>query len=585
MEHPFLNFANWLILVIALSAGVMAQSQPEESTSDNAKAGAISGRVVDQNGAPLANALVSIRSYGALGPGHSTTTDSEGNFQVSGLEPLAYLVAASVPTYVAAARDADVNPIGYYRIGDSVRLEMIKGGVITGTIKRANGDAVVSVLVRAYMIRDNKGQPARYGAPVRSRNTDDRGVYRIYGLPAGTYVVSAGGGSGLTGFNVDAYGTDVPTYAPSSTRDTATEITVGPGEEITNVDIRYREETGHTVSGNASGSVVTDQPVGSNVTLTSIFSGTAQASYSYFQPPGTRGFAFSGVADGDYDVIAQSYSPATEWVVSEPRRIKVRGADVTGIELVAKPLGSITGSIVFEDSKAAECQGKRRQELGEIVVGPWHNEKNVPKDQPQFVWGLGTPTLPDKQGRFTLRSLAAGQYRFNVRPMAKYWYLKSISWPASAPASSKSAPPDRPNDAARNWTTLRSGERVSGLTITFAEGAASLHGKIEAGEGQKLPPRLFVYLVPAEREKTDDILRFFTSLVSDDRSFSLGNLPPGGYRIIAEAATENESNILSKLRLPDETELRAKLLRDAEAAKDDIEFKPCQNVTDYHLPF
>jgi len=39
------------------------------------------------------------------------------------------------------------------------------------------------------------------------------------------------------------------------------------------------------------------------------------------------------------------------------------------------------------------------------------------------------------------------------------------------------------------------------------------------------------------------------------------------------------------LRLPDETETRAKLRRDAEDAKNAIEFKPCQNVTDYQLPF
>jgi len=42
---------------------------------------------------------------------------------------------------------------------------------------------------------------------------------------------------------------------------------------------------------------------------------------------------------------------------------------------------------------------------------------------------------------------------------------------------------------------------------------------------------------------------------------------------------------MSKLRLPDETELRTKLRRDGEAAKLQIEFKPCQNVTEYHVPF
>ena len=114
---------------------------------------------------------------------------------------------------------------------------------------------------------------------------------------------------------------------------------------------------------------------------------------------------------------------------------------------------------------------------------------------------------------------------------------------------------------------MRSGDRLSGLIITLAAGAASVHGQIKLAEGQKLPPKLFAYLVPAEREKAEDILRFFTSQVAADGSFALNNLPPGRYLAIAIPAAENESSILSKLRLPDEAEARAKLRGEAEAAK------------------
>ena len=96
---------------------------------------------------------------------------------------------------------------------------------------------------------------------------------------------------------------------------------------------------------------------------------------------------------------------------------------------------------------------------------------------------------------------------------------------------------------------------------------------------------MFTYLVPAEREKAEDILRFFASQVAADGTFALNNLPPGRYWAIARPAAENESNIFSKLRLPDEAEARAKLRGEAEAAKTEIELKPCQNITDYQLPF
>ena len=132
---------------------------------------------------------------------------------------------------------------------------------------------------------------------------------------------------------------------------------------MANVDIRYREEPGHTVSGIASSTVATDQTNGFNLILTSIVNGASQAN-TIFQPPMARGFVFSGVADGEYEVIAQQYAGA-EWLISARRCIQVRGADVTGLELITKPLPSIAGNLVLEETKLPECEGKRRPVLAE----------------------------------------------------------------------------------------------------------------------------------------------------------------------------------------------------------------------------
>lgn len=580
MQRCLSQFLPMLALLIASGVSVVAQAPADESAANTARTGTISGRVVNESGQPLANVVVGARAFGANGPGRSTTTDSEGSFEIAGLDPLSYFLSASLPGFVNAARDPDKATSNYYHVGDSVRLELIKGGVITGTVMKAAGEPVVVVPVRAYLIRDASGRPVRFSAAFREQTTDDRGVYRIYGLPAGTYLVAAGGGNSF-GYSVNAFSNDAPTYAPSSTRDSAAEIVVRVGEETTNVDIRYRGEPGHAVSGTANSSVLSEQSPRFNIILTSIFNGESQTGYSTFQIPGGRGFSFYGVADGDYDVTAQSYSTGGDWVISEPKRIKVRGADITGLQLVASPLSSIKGQMILEDSKAPECKGKRRPLLAETVVTPWHNEKDAPRDQPQFVWGLGGPTLPDQHGDFVLRNLAPGQYRFNIQLNAKYWYLRSVSWPSAA----KPAPANRPVDAARNWTTLKSGERFTGMVITLAEGAASFRGQIENAAALKLPPKLFVYLVPAEPDKSEDVLRFFGALVAPDGSFVLSNLAPGRYWPIVRAAPENETNILSKLRLPDEAEARAKLRHAAEGAKIETELKPCQNVTDYQLPF
>lgn len=583
------GFSVALLIVVAIN--VAGQTQPDESQTAPIT-GTITGQVVTDTGQPLAGAAVFVRAYGGTGQGRNTTTDAEGNFLVSGLDPLTYVVGASVSTYVTAPRDPDSTQVPYYRVGDSVKLQLIKGGVITGSVTTSSGEPVVGVRVQAYMIRDGNGQPARYGMAYRgARTTDDRGIYRIYGLSAGTYLVSAGGVINFSGFNVSPYDTDVPTFAPSSTRDTAMEINVRPGEEANNVDIRYRGEQGHVVSGTAFDPTSTATAAASapgvsgfTISLSSIHDGQSQLSNSSYHPPGSRGFSFSGIADGDYDVIAQMSVSGGELALSEPRRIKVRGADITGVELTVRPLSSIAGRVILEESKAPECKGKRRPLLGETLITPWHNEKFVAKDQPQFQWSFGTPTLPDKQGDFTLRNLAPGQYRFHTRPFAKYWYLQSVSLRSSAAPAAKAGQTSRTVDAARNWITVKSGDRVSGLVITLAEGAASLKGQIKVAEGQKLPPKMFIYLVPAETEKAEDVLRYFASLVTPDGSFALNNLPPGRYWTVAKASVENESNVLSKLRLPDDAEARTKLRQEAILAKTETELKPCQNVTDYSLP-
>lgn len=578
-----LVFVLAVLLITACSLAQAQQPPSKDEKSEELRTGAITGRVVNENGQALASALVSVRAYGSLTQGRNTTTDVEGNFQINGLDVGAYQVFAGAPAYITLPRDPDSSQSPYSRIGDSLRLELVKGGVITGVVTNAADEPVVYVIVRAHMIRDSLGQPPRSEVSNRQKATDDRGVYRIYGLTPGTYIVSAGnGGDYYSRFNTSAYDADVPTYAPSSIRDTAAEINVHAGEEISNVDIRYRGEQGRVVSGIAKGA---GNPLESqfSVTLTTAASQGMRMNLTTFQPPGGRGFAFFGVADGDYDLTANMYTPGGDPNLSEPKRIKVRGSDITGIELLAKPLGTIVGRVALLESKLPECKAKRRPLFAETVISAWHNEKDATKDQPQFIWALGAPTVPDNQGNFTLRNLAPGQYRFSTRPFAKYWYLQSFSLPAATSGASTGTT-SKTVDAARTWTAVKPGDRISGLILTLAEGAASFHGQIKLVDGQKLPAKSFVYLVPAEREKAEDVLRFFALQVEADGTFAMNNLAPGRYWALARTARENESNILSKLRLPEESEFRANLRRDAETAKTEIEFKPCQNLLDYRLP-
>jgi hypothetical protein len=563
-----------LFLMAVVAVPQSSQSTDADEQPNTSKTGTITGRVVNESGEPLPDVIVFLRGYSSR-EAYNAITDRDGKFRFRGLNPIVYLASARLASYTAAPRDPDSTQSTSYRIGDVINLVLVKGGVITGTVTNLSGDPVVGVRVRAQMMRDADGQRSRYGAVLREISTDDRGKYRIYGLPTGTYLVFAGGGYG-------AYENDAPIYAPSSARDIATEVSVRAGEESSGVDIRYHSESGHSISGSASGPPGLDV-YGITVILTSTQEGGSQASELSYQQPGTRGFSFSGVADGDYYVTAQSFSPNDDIALSEPRRIRVRGADISGIELLPKPLAAITGRVVLAKSKTPECKGKRSALLTEVLISAWHNEAEAKKDKPQFVWALGGPVTPNQQGEFTLRNLAAGQYQIIARQFAKYWYLQSIALPT--PGEPNPTAINRRQDAALNWTTLRPGERISGLLVTIAEGAASLRGQITVDEGTLVPQRLYVYLVPAEREKAQDVLRFLAAPVAPDRTIALNNVPPGRYLVLLRPPLDKVRPTLTKLRLPDEGETRARLRREAEDAKIEIEFKPCENVVGYQLPY
>jgi len=553
-----------VLLILMLPILALAQA-PSTST----KLGSIKGRVL-ADGQAVTNATVLVSSVNLVRQTRAVPTNDNGDFEVKGLEPGMYRVEVSAPAYVSMPVDPDEE---IHRTGDSITVNMIKGAVITGKVLTNDNDPIVGVRVRAMMIRDADGRRPTQLAPSFDKLTDDRGVYRIFGLLPGTYVVFAGG-RGSSGVGANAYDNDAPSFAPSSTRDTAEEISLGVGEERT-VDIRYRGVTGHAVSGKVNGPPTLDTRW-TTINLERVLNSQRDLKISTYQRGDTKGFEFQGVADGEYFVWADYGSPSGEILRSEAKRITVKGADVTGIDLSVKPLASVAGTVVLERSTIAECKGKARPLFEETLISIQRNQKQVPaKDQqvePSFKGPLQRSA--DTVGGFQLFNLVAGQYNFDVRFFARYWYLRSLTAPGVK---------DAPTDLARNWLTLKAGDRVSGVKVTLSEGASSISGQVELPQ-ERRSGRIVVYVVPAQKAPADDVLRHFAVPVADDGSFSLDQVPPGRYWTIAKLVTgENEINTRT-LRLPGMAEARMKLRREAEDAKSEIDLKPCQILRNHNLP-
>ena len=77
----------------------------------------------------------------------------------------------------------------------------------------------------------------------------------------------------------------------------------------------------------------------------------------------------------------------------------------------------------------------------------------------------------------------------------------------------------------RLLSPMGSGSRDDG----YAQGAASIRGRIPVPEGAAVPGGMSVYLVPGEPEKADDVLRYFLSDLGSDMTFAFNNVAPGRY--------------------------------------------------------
>src|ERR1043166_7991946 len=130
-----------VLLLLFCCAVVLAQTAapvatPAVANPDELTTGAISGSVVNESGQPFAGVQVFVRPINTTVPGRTVFTDSEGTFRINGLAAALYAVSASAPGYVLPSTDSSVLPT-YHRIGENVRIQLVRGGVITGSVTNA----------------------------------------------------------------------------------------------------------------------------------------------------------------------------------------------------------------------------------------------------------------------------------------------------------------------------------------------------------------------------------------------------------------------------------------------------------------
>ena len=573
----------------------------------------LAGRVLGESGEPLADVPVALapRISGLRrgGSDYTVAADEAGNFRFEGLAPGLYDVYASLPGFVPETDSWTGRTLGPYRPGDNVSLRLVRGGIVTGMVTDGQGQPLVALNVRAVRVRDLDGSTPPSPFPTSGEDrTDDRGVYRIYGLRPGLYVVYAGGYSN-TPLPFSGSSGEVATFYPSGTRDTAAEVPVRGGQEVGGLDIRLRDDPARRITGRVESPTDSLGEFGIGINLT--YASTAMpAGTAFLNPinPGDRSFYFDGVADGEYDLQATVNGRDGVTLASAPQRVSVRGADVTGLRLTLVPLASASGTVRFEPAAEAgrpapeSCKAVRATQLPQetLITAA---AAVTPRPTPGRIFSrivVPQSASPDDAGAFTVRALDAGRYRLSVRLFDEALYVRSIQAPTPAPATpprTAGAGGQRSTTAAaaavsRDVFDVKAGQQFSGLSVRVAEGAAALSGSVAAAEpaagATPLPlpsfSQLRVHLVPQERERAEETLYYYEAPVSGDGTFAFKNLAPGRYLVLARPFVVEVGESGPRPAAFD-TSRRALLRREAESANTTVELQPCQRTNDFVLRF
>jgi Carboxypeptidase regulatory-like domain len=450
---------------------------------------AISGHVL-LKGEPARNVLVYLQPQGSPWPSNPDAylrarTDDNGRFRIAGVAAGAYRVAALSPGLISS--DSDRSGLGgkIFNVSEGenvegVEIELKQGGVVTGRVTDSQGRPIADERVTLSKLDRNGRTQSEInsGSNYEMYQTDDRGVYRIYGLPEGRYLVSLGARQSGGMVSGGGGGTFYPrTFHPDATIESkAKVIEVAEGSEKTDIDITVPEAI-RTLA--ISGRVVNAE-TGQPVAGVEISFGLRSDDGRYYVGggPGVRSrangeFHLKGLAPGKYGVFPRG--DGNNDFFGEPASCDLSEGDASGVEVKVRLGGSISGFVVIEGAKDPMALAKLPQLYLSASVRP--DQSRTPRmDNPKI--------NPD--GSFSIRGLPPCNVNIQFYPRIEHRGL------ALARIERNGAP-------APDGIKVSAGEYVTGVRVVLTYATVTLRGEVKI-TGATLPAGQKLY---ASVKRTD----------------------------------------------------------------------------------
>ena len=459
-----------------------------------------------------------------------TTTDEDGNYKLIGLAAGRFKVMPLAKAYVVGTTGAFKEPRQTVDVAEGeaitkIDFALVRGGVVTGRITDAEGHPLIGERVTIALKDSSPDSGNQFSMLGSSKNqTDDRGVYRVYGLSPGSYKVSVGqaasaGGVSIMGMGGSQY---LKTFYPSVQDESkATIIEIKEGTEVANIDITVNKpSSGFSVSGRVidadSGQPVPNLYIGHS-TVNEANQQMGGMNFSGNQTDANGKFRLEGLRAGHYAVFTFAAGQDNS-TYSEPAPFDVSDGDVTGIEIKLRRGATISGVAVMENSSDPAVAGL----LQTVNLAAYVEAK-----------GLAAPSYGRSQisadGSFHFIGLAPGKARITIQGFP-------------APPKGVTLVRTELNGVEQpEGIELTAGGEIKGVRVIFAYGTGSVHGDVKI-EGGALAngTTLSVTLRPA----TGNNRRFTRQLELDARfHFALENIPPGNYELSVRAATSDGKDV------------------------------------------
>jgi protocatechuate 3,4-dioxygenase beta subunit len=501
-----------LITILSLSTSLFGQSTTKETTK--VPRGSISGRVtIKDRGVP--GVAIGWRKgdvYTPFEPYQKTTTDQDGFYRISNLAAGSYSLMAAAPAFVVSdtGRQKGVL-VGEDENVEGINFALVRGGVITGRVTDADGRPVIEQQVNVYQAEmyEQKVQRAIYA--VASVQTDDRGIYRVFGMNAGRYKVAVGRSDDELNVtynqqrNISYKQVFYPDVADQAK---ATMVEVTEGGEANNIDITVGRVV-QTFS--ASGLIVDEngQPV-SNLRLgLQRQLGERIEFMNSFSISNTRGeFVVEGLVPGKYSIFLLA-SQGNGDRRADASSFDVVDHDVDGLTVKLTKGATITGTVILESEDKAVLAKLLRLQLRGI---------GMISSSGGMTFASSGMSLLGPDGSFRLSGLPGGTINLMFSEPGNPMPPKGFSI----------ARVERDGVVSPRGLEVKEAEQVIGVRVFVSYGTATLRGVI-AVENGSLPQRERIFV--RVTKPGDQFSNLRPAIVDERGHFLMDGLPAGTYEL------------------------------------------------------